>query len=304
MLKRPDSTLSPVQGRSVRFRLLAIALLPMLVILPLLLGVAVVRWNEKFNATLISKVNGDLTIAHQYLARILEYTSEHLQALGLSARFRDVVGTEDNAEPRLAARRQPQDAGPGFSLHHERRRKNHRFVAPDFNSVHQERLAGCRVGIEGLAFDRHRHLRQLRAGRHRARPLGTGDARTGAHAERGPDRPEHGNPRHGGSFGQSGLLGWPPAGGACRRPAAEPESRVHRYDQRSGLSRRQPPGRKSGDGDAVPGRRANYHQCAPVRGAPGARHAGVQRRAVDGARSGQDLARQRLRRQRLVHLGL
>ena len=69
----------------------------MLVILPLLLGVAVVRWNEKFNATLISKVNGDLTIAHQYLARILEYTSEHLQALGLSARFRDVVGTEDHA---------------------------------------------------------------------------------------------------------------------------------------------------------------------------------------------------------------
>lgn len=97
MLKRTDSTLTPVQGRSVRFRLLAIALLPMLVILPLLLGVAVVRWNEKFNATLISKVNGDLTIAHQYLARILEYTSEHLQALGLSARFRDVVGAKDNA---------------------------------------------------------------------------------------------------------------------------------------------------------------------------------------------------------------
>ena len=98
MLKRPDSTLSaPLQGRSVRFRLLAIALLPMLVILPLLLGVAVARWNEKFNATLISKVNGDLTIAHQYLARILEYTSEHLQALGLSARFRDVAATQDHA---------------------------------------------------------------------------------------------------------------------------------------------------------------------------------------------------------------
>ncbi|MET0721015.1 MAG: two-component sensor histidine kinase, partial [Tardiphaga sp.] len=98
MLRRPDSTLSaPLQGRSVRFRLLAIALLPMLVILPLLLGVAVARWNEKFNATLISKVNGDLTIAHQYLARMLEYTSEHLQALGLSARFRDVAVTEDHA---------------------------------------------------------------------------------------------------------------------------------------------------------------------------------------------------------------
>ncbi|MBR1266006.1 cache domain-containing protein [Bradyrhizobium sp. AUGA SZCCT0222] len=98
MLKRPENTLSPVRGRSVRFRLLAIALLPMLVILPLLLGVAVIRWNEKFNAALISKVNGDLTIAHQYLARILEYTSEHLQALGLSARFRDVVAAENSAD--------------------------------------------------------------------------------------------------------------------------------------------------------------------------------------------------------------
>ncbi len=63
---------SLLRGRSVRFRLLAIALLPTLVILPLLLGVAIVRWNEKFNATLVSKVNGDLTIAHQYLSRILE----------------------------------------------------------------------------------------------------------------------------------------------------------------------------------------------------------------------------------------
>lgn len=85
------------QGHSVRVRLLAIALLPTLVILPLLLGVAVVRWNEKFNSTLISKVNGDLTIAHQYLARILEHTSEHVRTLGLSARFRDVVNSEAHA---------------------------------------------------------------------------------------------------------------------------------------------------------------------------------------------------------------
>ena len=98
MLKRPETTLTPIQGRSVRFRLLAIALLPMLVILPLLLGVAIYRWDQKFNATQISKVNGDLTIAHQYLARILEYTSEHLQALSLSARFRDVVAAKNNAE--------------------------------------------------------------------------------------------------------------------------------------------------------------------------------------------------------------
>ncbi|AMA59806.1 sensor histidine kinase [Bradyrhizobium sp. CCGE-LA001] len=83
-----------VRGRSVRFRLLAIALLPMLVILPLLLGVAIYRWNAKFDATLISKVNGDLTIAHQYLARILEKTGVQLRALGLSARFQEVLAQD------------------------------------------------------------------------------------------------------------------------------------------------------------------------------------------------------------------
>ncbi|UPJ60223.1 cache domain-containing protein [Bradyrhizobium sp. 192] len=83
-----------VRGRSVRFRLLAIALLPMLVILPLLLGVAIYRWNAKFDAALISKVNGDLTIAHQYLARILEKTGVQVRALGLSARFHEVLGPD------------------------------------------------------------------------------------------------------------------------------------------------------------------------------------------------------------------
>jgi two-component system NtrC family sensor kinase len=79
------------RGGSIRFKLLAIALLPTLVILPLLLGITIVRWNAKFDATLITKVNGDLTIAHQYLSRILENTGEHIAALGNSARFRDVT---------------------------------------------------------------------------------------------------------------------------------------------------------------------------------------------------------------------
>jgi signal transduction histidine kinase len=80
------------RSRSVRFRLLAIALLPTLVILPLLLGITIVQWNDRFNAMLISKVNGDLTIAHQYLARILERTGEQIRALSLEAEFRDTAG--------------------------------------------------------------------------------------------------------------------------------------------------------------------------------------------------------------------
>ncbi|MGE3628090.1 MAG: cache domain-containing protein [Hyphomicrobiales bacterium] len=89
-----DASLSAVpagRARSIRFRLLAIALLPTLVILPLLLAITMARWTAKFDATLISKVNGDLTIAHQYLSRILENTGDHIRALGASARFRSIV---------------------------------------------------------------------------------------------------------------------------------------------------------------------------------------------------------------------
>lgn len=67
----------------------------MLVILPLLLGISFVRWNDRLNAMLISKVNGDLTIAHQYLARILEYTGEHIIALGQSAQLQELLGKDD-----------------------------------------------------------------------------------------------------------------------------------------------------------------------------------------------------------------
>jgi len=95
----PAGMNEPVRGGSVRFRLLAIALLPMLVILPLLLGVAIYRWNARFDAALTSKVHGDLTIAHQYLARILEKTGVQMRALSLSSRFRDA--TEQGAPSAL-----------------------------------------------------------------------------------------------------------------------------------------------------------------------------------------------------------
>lgn len=94
----------PASGRrSVRYRLLAIALLPMLVILPLLLAITVYRWNAKFDAALISKVNGDLTIAHQYLARILESTEQQLVSVGESAQFRDLLAGGGSVNEGLAA---------------------------------------------------------------------------------------------------------------------------------------------------------------------------------------------------------
>jgi two-component system, NtrC family, sensor kinase len=91
---------SRMKGWSVRYRLLAIALLPMLVVLPLLLGGTIVRWTGKFNAVLTTKVNGDLTIAHQYLSRILEVTGNQIHALTESAALRGVVGDGNEASLR------------------------------------------------------------------------------------------------------------------------------------------------------------------------------------------------------------
>ncbi|HMM87662.1 sensor histidine kinase [Bradyrhizobium sp.] len=104
----------PLRGRSVRFRLLAIALLPMLVILPLLLGVAAYRWNARFDATLISKVNGDLTIAHQYLARILEKTGVQIRGLSLSFRFREVEEQETLATVETLLEQSRKEMGLDF----------------------------------------------------------------------------------------------------------------------------------------------------------------------------------------------
>ncbi len=78
--------------RSVRARLLLIALLPMLVVVPLLLAVTMERWNHKMDQMLRTKVTSDLTVARQYLARLREITGQRIVALGESARFRDQAG--------------------------------------------------------------------------------------------------------------------------------------------------------------------------------------------------------------------
>ena len=100
----------------MRYRLLAIALVPMLIILPLLLGISIYRWNARFNAMMLSKVNDDLTIAHQYLARIRDNTGDHLTAVTEAARFQELLrkGEGDNSD--LAAFLSDVAAGRGFDF--------------------------------------------------------------------------------------------------------------------------------------------------------------------------------------------
>ncbi len=85
--------------KSVRVRLLAIALLPMLVVMPLFIGVVVANWSSRFDKLLIAKVNGELTIAHQFLARLRERSSERLEALGASAALARIVARTPAALP-------------------------------------------------------------------------------------------------------------------------------------------------------------------------------------------------------------
>jgi len=73
--------------KSVRLRLLALALLPLVVLMPALLAVAVGRWAANYDALLITNVETDLRVADQYVQRILTTTGGDVTALARSLRF-------------------------------------------------------------------------------------------------------------------------------------------------------------------------------------------------------------------------
>ncbi|MEM9122037.1 MAG: cache domain-containing protein [Pseudomonadota bacterium] len=77
--------------RSVRLRLLLLALLPLLVLMPLLLGIAIWRGIDKFDELLIAKVASDLRIAQQYLHRIEDTQAAQVAALAESVGFREAA---------------------------------------------------------------------------------------------------------------------------------------------------------------------------------------------------------------------
>ncbi len=86
-----------VKSGSVRLRLLAIALLPVLIVMPALLALATFWWSNEFDQLLISKVNGDLTIARQYLNRIMERSGEEIRSLGESSKFDQAIKSGNTA---------------------------------------------------------------------------------------------------------------------------------------------------------------------------------------------------------------
>ncbi|TCL01543.1 phospho-acceptor domain-containing protein [Shimia isoporae] len=88
------------RARSVRIRLLAIALLPTLVIMPVFFMVTAVNWGGRFDNLLIAKVNGELTIADQFLSQLLEKSDLQVRAVAESAEF--VLWAESDQDGPLA----------------------------------------------------------------------------------------------------------------------------------------------------------------------------------------------------------
>ncbi len=100
--------------RSVRFRLLVIAILPMLVVMPLLLAGTFSQWSTKFDDLLIAKVNGELTIAHQYVESILETSENRVKALGASAVFSNIIARQNHGAINSFLEMQRRDLGLDF----------------------------------------------------------------------------------------------------------------------------------------------------------------------------------------------
>lgn len=98
---------------SVRLRLLILALLPLVVLMPLLLFVAVNRWSANFDNLLITNVASDLRIAEQYLQRILTTTGKDVQSLAQSRRFDEVARARPGALAEFLAE---QRAALGFDF--------------------------------------------------------------------------------------------------------------------------------------------------------------------------------------------
>ena len=83
--------------RSIRVRLLLLALLPLAVVLPVLLAVLAIGGGDYLDRLLITKVRSDLAVAHGYFERVAEGVGRSVEGLAGSERLARVLaqpGTE------------------------------------------------------------------------------------------------------------------------------------------------------------------------------------------------------------------
>lgn len=124
--------------KSVRVRLLILALLPLVVLLPLLLGLGMSRWGARFDSLLIENVASDLRIAEQYLQRILTGTETEIRGLATSTSFADAL-RENGPEFDARLEQYRQDLGLDFL----------RFVSGDAVTEQAERWPVIKAAAQG-----------------------------------------------------------------------------------------------------------------------------------------------------------
>ena len=78
---------------SVRLRLLVLALLPLIVLMPFLLFLGMTRWTSDYDKVLIANVESDLRIAEQYLNRLMTGTATGLRGVAESTAFATAMDT-------------------------------------------------------------------------------------------------------------------------------------------------------------------------------------------------------------------
>lgn len=77
--------------RTIRVRLLFLALAPLVILMPLLLLLGMTRWTADYDRVLIANVESDLRIAEQYLSRIMKTTGDELDGVAESVEFAAVL---------------------------------------------------------------------------------------------------------------------------------------------------------------------------------------------------------------------
>ncbi|HEX6736208.1 MAG TPA: cache domain-containing protein [Azonexus sp.] len=94
---------APPGRRSIRARLLLLALLPLGVVLPLMLAVLAIWGGDYLDRLLITKVRSDLAVAHGYYERVAEGVGRSVEALADSERLARGLRTAPRAVDGLLA---------------------------------------------------------------------------------------------------------------------------------------------------------------------------------------------------------
>lgn len=131
--------------KSVRLRVLILALLPLVVLLPILLTVTMLRWADNFNGLLISKVASDLRIAEQYMQRIVTTQGNQITGLAASIEFRNAADAGDkNLDLFLEQSREKL----GLDYLVVRRAGSDRILGPEINVTQQALTNGTATSID------------------------------------------------------------------------------------------------------------------------------------------------------------